>query len=122
MNFTFRRKRVSGILTVLPANERSFVEEMRNFNFPESRSLKLKEVMGYNKRRVAPVNVCMSDLAVAGLQCLFSDGHLSPSDIDALLVVTSSPDNFIPPTSNIVQGRLNLKHDMLCLDINQACA
>ena len=43
MNFTFRRKRISGLLVVVPANERSFVEEMKNFNFPEARSLKMKE-------------------------------------------------------------------------------
>ena len=46
MNFVFHDKRISGILTVVPANERSFLEEMKNFNFPENRSLKLKEVMG----------------------------------------------------------------------------
>ena len=28
----------------------------------------------------------------------------------------------MPPTSNIIQGRLNLKQDLLCLDINQGCA
>ena len=52
MNFTFRRKRISGVLVVVPANERSFVEDMKNFNFPSARSLKLKEVMGFDKRRV----------------------------------------------------------------------
>jgi 3-oxoacyl-[acyl-carrier-protein] synthase III len=46
VNFTFQRKRISGILTVLPANERKFVDDMKNFDFPESKSLKLKEVMG----------------------------------------------------------------------------
>jgi 3-oxoacyl-[acyl-carrier-protein] synthase III len=122
MNFTFRRKRISGILTVVPANERSFVEEMRNYNFPEARSLKLKEVMGYDKRRLVNPGVCVSDLAVFGLQHLFDSCVLKPDEIDALLLVTQSPDHFIPPTSNIVQGRLGLKQDMLCLDINQACA
>ncbi len=122
MNFTFRRKRISGILTVVPANERLFVDEMRNFNFPESRSLKLKEVMGYNKRRMVEPGVCVSDLAVHGLQHLFDRGFLKPDEIDALLVVTLTPDHFMPSTSNLVQGRLGLKRDMLCLDINQACA
>ena len=28
----------------------------------------------------------------------------------------------MPPTSNVIQGRLGLKQDMLCLDISQACA
>ena len=62
MNFSFNRKRISGMVTVLPANERSFVEEMKNYNFPESRSLKLKEVMGYDKRRLVQPGVCVSDL------------------------------------------------------------
>ena len=37
---------------MVPANERSFVDEMTNFNFPLARSLKLKEVMGYDKHRI----------------------------------------------------------------------
>ncbi|HWX22372.1 MAG TPA: ketoacyl-ACP synthase III [Candidatus Binatia bacterium] len=122
MNFTFHRKRVSGILTVVPANERLFVEEMRNFNFPEARSLKLKEVMGYNKRRMVGPGVCVSDLAVFGLQRLFERGALRREEIDALVLVTLTPDHFLPPTSNLIQGRLGLKQDMLCLDLNQACA
>jgi 3-oxoacyl-[acyl-carrier-protein] synthase III len=122
VNFTYHRKRVSGILTIVPAQERTFVEEMKNFNFPEARSLKLKEVMGYDKRRLVQEGVCVSDLAVFGLQSLFDRGLLNKEDIDALLMVTVSPDYLTPPTSNIVQGRLGLKHDMLCLDINQACA
>jgi 3-oxoacyl-[acyl-carrier-protein] synthase III len=122
MKFTFKRKRISGILTVVPANERAFVDEMRNFNFPEARSLKLKEVMGYNKRRMAAEGVCVSDLTVFGLKHLFDRGLLQPDDVDVLLLVTLTPDHFVPPTSNIIQGRLGLKQDMLCLDMNQACA
>jgi 3-oxoacyl-[acyl-carrier-protein] synthase-3 len=122
MNFTFRNKRISGLLTVLPANERSFVDEMKNFNFPEARSLKLMEVMGYNKRRMVDPGVCVSDLAVFGLEQLFDRGLLKRDDIDALLLVTQTGDHFMPPTSNVIQGRLGLKQDTFCLDINQACA
>jgi 3-oxoacyl-[acyl-carrier-protein] synthase-3 len=122
MNFTFRNKRISGVLVVVPANERTFVEEMKNYNFPEARSLKLKEVMGYDRRRLVEPGVCVSDMAVFGLQNLFDRGLLKPEDIDALLLITQSPDYFMPATSSIIQGRLGLKQDMLCLDINQACA
>ena len=122
MNFTFHRKRISGILTIVPANERSFVEEMKNFNFPEARSLKLKEVMGYNKRRLVEPGVCVSDLAVFGLQHLFDHGLLGRDEIDALVVASASPDHFMPPTSSIIQGRLGLKQDMFCLDLNLACS
>ena len=122
MNFTFHRKRVSGILTVVPANERSFIDEMKNFNFPEARSLKLKEVMGYDKHRLVEPGVCVSDLAVFGLEYLFENGRLQREELDALILVTQSPDHFMPPTSSIIQGRLRLKHDLFCLDVNQGCA
>lgn len=122
MNFTFRRKRISGLLTVVPAHEQSFLEDMKNFNSPEARSRKLMEVMGYDKHRLVEPGVCVSDLAVFGLQHLFDHGLLERDDFDALILVTQSPDHFMPPTSNIIQGRLNLKHDLFCLDINQGCA
>jgi 3-oxoacyl-[acyl-carrier-protein] synthase III len=122
MKFTFHRKRISGLLTVVPAKERSFLEEMHNFKSPESRSLKLKEVMGFDKRRIVEPDVCVSDLAVFGLQHLFDQGLLKPDEIDALILVTQSPDYFMPPTSNVIQGRLNLKQDLFCLDISQGCA
>jgi 3-oxoacyl-[acyl-carrier-protein] synthase III len=39
-----------------------------------------------------------------------------------LVLVTMCPDHFMPPTTSIIQGRLGLKQDILCLDINQGCA
>jgi 3-oxoacyl-[acyl-carrier-protein] synthase III len=122
MNFAFREKRISGILTVLPATERRFVDEMRNFGFSEARSLKLKEVMGYDRHRIVTEGTCASDLAEFGLSYLFAKGFVHPDDLDALVLVTQSPDYFMPPTSNVIQGRLNLKQDLFCMDINQGCA
>ncbi len=122
MNFIFSRKRIAGILIALPANERRFVDDMREFDFPPARSLKLMEVMGYDRHRVVNPGVCVSDLAVTAIQHLFDRGLVDRDAIDALIVVTQCPDHFMPPTSNIIQGRLDLKHDMLCLDISQGCA
>lgn len=122
MNFTFSHRKVSGLLAVVPANERSFVDEMANFNFPPARSLKLKQVMGYDKHRLVDGPVCASDLACFGMEHLFAKGLLGRDDFDALYVVTQSPDYFMPPTSSVIQGRLGLKTDLFCMDINQGCA
>ena len=122
MNFTFSHRKISGLLTIVPANERTFVEEMANFDFPVARSMKLKQVMGYDKHRLVDGLVCASDLACFGMEHLFAQGLLDRDDIDALYVVTQSPDYLMPPTSSVVQGRLGLKHDMFCMDINQGCA
>ena len=122
MNLNFQGKRITGLLTVVPKHERSFIEDMKEFSFPESRSRKLMQVMGYDKHRLVCPGVCVSDLAVFGLEHLFSQNLLRRGEIDALVVVTQTPDYLMPATSNVIQGRLGLKQDMLCLDINQGCA
>ncbi len=78
--------------------------------------------MGFEKRRVVRPGVCVSDLAVCGLEHLFDNGWLDRDEIDALILVTQSPDYFMPPTSSVIQGRLKLKQDALYLDISQGCA
>lgn len=122
MNLFFTQKKISGILTVLPSHEQSFDEDMKNFASSPARSLKLKLVMGYDRHRLAPAHITVSDMAVYGLQHLFAQGLLQADEFDALIVVTQSPDHFIPPTSNLIQGRLKLKRDLFCMDINQGCA
>ena len=122
MKLTFQRKRIAGIHVVLPANERTFLEEMKQFDFPEHRSLKLKEVMGYDRHRIVTEGTCVSDLAVAGLEALIQQGHLERDEFDALIVLTLSPDYFLPPTSHVIQGRCGLRQDLLCMDIPQGCA
>lgn len=122
MNFRFQDKALTGLLLVVPANERRFVDEMKQFDFPEARSLKLKDVMGYDRHRTVENGTCVSDLVVRGFEHLFDRGMLERDGFDALVLVTQSPDHFVPATSNVIQGRLKLKPDMLCLDINQGCA
>ncbi len=122
MNFKFQNKRISGILSVLPRNEIKFEDEMDNYNFSREKSMKLKIAMGYNKHRIVEPGVAVSDLCVFGMEYLFKNNYLKKEEIDALILVTQSPDYFMPPTSNVIQGKLELKHDMLCMDINQGCA
>jgi 3-oxoacyl-[acyl-carrier-protein] synthase-3 len=122
MRLKFVNKKILGVLLVLPKNEQSFLEDMKKFEMPESRSLKLMELMGYDKHRLVKSNICSSDLVIDGLRYLFRKGLISNEKIDALIVVTQTPDYLIPPTSSVIQGELGLKEDMICLDINQGCA
>lgn len=122
MNLTFQNKKITGILTVLPKNEVKFDDEAANYNFPIEKSLRLKKIMGYSKHRIVDEKTCVSDLCVFGLEHLIESNILKKDEIDALILVTQTPDHFIPPTSNIIQGRLGLKQDMICMDINQGCA
>jgi 3-oxoacyl-[acyl-carrier-protein] synthase-3 len=122
MNFTFSGCAITGLTAVVPANERKFVDEMANFKVPAARSLKLKEVMGYDRHRIVDGPVCAADLVCRALEHVFAEGRVAREEIDALILVTQSPDYFMPPTSSVIQGRLGLKTDMFCMDINQGCA
>ena len=78
--------------------------------------------MGYNKHRIVEDGTNVSDLCVFGINYLLDNGLLKKDDISALVLLTQSPEHFLPPTSNIIQGKLGLGTDVLCLDINQGCA
>jgi 3-oxoacyl-[acyl-carrier-protein] synthase III len=122
LRLKFYNKKITGILTILPKNEIYFEDEMVNYNFTCAQSMKLKSIMGYNKHRITDDNTCVSDLAVAGMNYLFNKKLLKKTEVDALVLVTQSPDYFVPPTSLVIHGKLGLNKDIFCIDINQGCA
>ena len=122
MHLKFKNKKITGILSVLPQNEVNYIDEITNYNFSERQSLKLGKIMGYGTRRIVDETTTISDLCVFGLEYLFKEKLLEKKSIDALILCTQSPDQFIPATSNIISGRLSLPEDVICLDINQGCA
>ena len=122
MDFIFKNKRISGILTILPQKVVTFEEEMGNYSFSPAKCMKLKLAMGYKEHRIAERGQCSSDFCKYGLQYLFDNKLLEKNDIDALLFISQSADYYMPPTSNIIHGHFGLKHDCLCMDINQGCA
>lgn len=123
MNFTFKDKQITGILTVVPKHLAYFKDEISNYAFSERSSLKLQKLLGLvSHRYLTDDSVTGSDMALYGIRHLIETGLLRPEEIDALLYVTQTPDHFVPPTSNIIQGSLGLKHDTICMDINQGCA
>jgi 3-oxoacyl-[acyl-carrier-protein] synthase-3 len=122
LKFTFHNKRISGVLTVLPQKEVTFEEEMGNYNFSPAKSLKLKMAMGYKKHRIVDGDTNVSDICAFGIKFLLDNKLLQKEDISALILLTQSPEHFMPPTSNIIQGQLGLGTDILCMDINQGCA
>jgi len=122
MNFHFKNKKISGIVSVVPKNRVSFMDEIENYGFSKDKSLKLKETMGFDERRIVAGNECTSDLCLFAMEYLIENRLLEKNEISALIFVTQTPDHFLPPTSSILHGKLELDHDVLCMDINQGCS
>lgn len=122
MFFKFKNKKISHLVAVVPSESIKYEEELGQYNFSEANSLQLKKVMGFQEHRIAPEKVTAVDMAVYGLNCLFDNNKISCDKIDAIIFITTTPDYLMPGSANIVQGKLNMKTDIICLDINQACA
>ncbi len=75
---------------------------------------------GISERRLAAEGQATSDLAVVATSRALEDAGLTPSDIDLLIVGTSSPDMVFPASACLVQHRLGM--DCPAYDINAACS
>lgn len=80
------------------------------------------EKTGIVERRVAPPEMCASDLCQAAAEKLFEDTQTGRDEIDILIVITQTPDYKVPGTSNILQQRLGLKKSCGAYDINLGCS
>jgi 3-oxoacyl-[acyl-carrier-protein] synthase-3 len=63
---------------------------------------------GIQERRLAAEGQATSDLGVVAAREAIADAGLTPSDIDFLVVGTSSPDHIFPSTAALMQDRLGL--------------
>ncbi len=80
----------------------------------------VKKNLGIESRRIASDNEVTSDLAYyASLRAINSAG-IKASDIDAIIVATSSPDRISPSTACILQDKLSA-HGCCAFDINAVC-
>jgi len=122
MRHLFKNKKISAIISVVPSQEYRFDDEYPLLKLTEEKAKRFKKTIGVDRHRIAPQNVCSSDLCLYGLQQLLAGGTLERKEIGALLFVSQTPDYFAPPTSNVIHGKLGLGNDVICMDINQGCA
>ena len=122
MKCIFKNRRISAIVSVVPMEEYFFDDEYPLVKLTPEKAKRFKKMMSLDRHRIAPPEVCSSDLCLYGVQRLLKEGTLKKEDIGALLFVSQTPDYYMPPTSNVIHGKLGLGHEVICVDINQGCA
>jgi 3-oxoacyl-[acyl-carrier-protein] synthase-3 len=96
------------------------IETLKNDN-PLWEISKIFEKTGIKKRYISDPKETSLDLAyAAGKKVLVSSG-LTQS-INLLILVTQSPEYFLPSGSCILQDRLGLKKETMAFDINLGCS
>lgn len=78
--------------------------------------------IGIRTRRICPEWQTFSDLAFIATEKLLEELQWQREEIDALIVVTQSPDYLIPATAIILQDRLGLPHSTIAFDVNLGCS
>lgn len=116
----FKGVEIKSISTCVPSRK------IPNSFFGELLSTKevrvFEKTVGILERRWAEESVTASDLGYAAAVDLLEKYNLAKDEIDCLIFLSQTSDFKIPFTSNILQSRLGLKKDILCLDINAGCA
>lgn len=111
--------RLRGVASCVPRN---IVSNLDCAADRKSERERLVRNIGIQQRRLCHPWQCFSDLALAAAERLLDELAWKREDIDALIVVTQSPDYLIPATAIILQDRLKLGHGTIAFDINLGCS
>ena len=76
---------------------------------------------GIERRHFAAEGQMTSDLATRAARAALADAGLVPSDIDAIIVATSTPDLTFPSVATMVQGQLGMTRGF-AFDVQAVCA
>ena len=79
------------------------------------------ERTGIRERHIADKGVATSDLAVEAAKKALAERGLTPSDLDAIIVGTVTPDMLFPSTACLVQHKLGAK-GVWGFDLSAACS
>ena len=79
------------------------------------------ERTGIRERHIVDQGVATSDLATEAARRALAQRGLEPSDLDAIIVATVTPDMFFPSTACLVQHKLGAK-GVWGFDLSAACS
>lgn len=81
----------------------------------------IRERSGIKRRHIAAENETTGDMAVAASRNAIDAAGIDSSEIDLIIVATSTPDKVFPGTACIVQRQLEIEK-IPAFDVNAACS
>lgn len=90
--------------------------------FSTEESRKFIDTTGVRMHRIAPADVCTSDMCYTAAKKLLDELSWAPGSVDLLLFISSTPDYIFPNTACLLQHRLNLQKSSMCFDMTLGCS
>ena len=111
---------VVGISTCVPSLRFDNLKDTIHFTNTEVR--KVVAMAGVAARRIVDPATCSTDLCFAAATHLIKSVDCRPETIDGLILITQTPDYFMPSSSCLLHHRLGLSKDCAAFDINLGCS
>jgi 3-oxoacyl-[acyl-carrier-protein] synthase-3 len=111
---------IRGIVSAVPSRRFDNVEDTSGFTAEEVR--KVVGMAGVKYRRLAGESVCSSDLCQAAAESLLEKVGWERDSVDALIMVTQSPDYLLPSTACLLQSKLGLPTSCAAFDVGLGCS
>ncbi len=117
---SIRGARIAGVASCTPKRVYDNLTETAQFDPAEVR--KVVAMAGVNRRRVTTPEQCSSDLCEAAAQALLPALGWAPESIDGLVLVTQTPDYFLPSTSAVLHRRMAFSDSCITFDVGLGCS
>lgn len=111
---------IIGIEYVLP--ERVLTNEELVQKYKSWTADKIRKKTGIESRYIADESETAGDLGIAAAEKLIEAVGIDRSKIDFVILVTQSPDYFLPTTACAMQDKLKLKKQAGAFDMNLGCS
>ena len=112
--------RIRAITTAVP--RRVFDNERDAVDFTKQEVDAVVKMVGVKRRHIADNSICSSDLCLLAARDALNALHWDPESVDALIMVTQSPDYFLPSTACLLQRDLGLSDRCAAFDIGLGCS
>ena len=111
--------KIKGLTVCVPSN---VVENSSYTVVPESERPAFIQAIGIERRRVAPKEVCASDLCYKAAENLIGELGWNKEEIELIVFVSQTPDYRMPATSCVLQHRLGIPRTCMTIDVSQGCS
>ncbi|MCI0507288.1 MAG: ketoacyl-ACP synthase III [Gammaproteobacteria bacterium] len=112
--------RIAGVSSCVPS--RVFDNLTDTKGFPEDDIRKVVSMAGVKKRRISDGKICSSDLCLHAAGELLKKINWEKESIDALIMVTQTPDYFLPSTGCLIHRDLALSDNCATFDVGLGCS
>jgi 3-oxoacyl-[acyl-carrier-protein] synthase-3 len=83
---------------------------------------KIAKTVGLSRLHRAPAGQTATDLCVAAARELLADLDWAPESVDGVVLVTQTPDHFLPASACVAHGRLGLAPHAFAFDVGMGCS